>query len=313
MRVLVTGAGGFVGRHLVADLRRHGHDAVTYARGAPASDDPRLFAGPAELADMGSWPAWPQGVDAVVHLAAIFNGRSGTSDADLARVLAGVNVEGTRALAARARRENVSRIVFLSTLHVHGLTGGAPHRESDQPAPRSAYAASKLAAEVAFWDALGEDRRLGTVLRPAPVFGPGGRGRMAAVVRLARSPVPLPLEGLGGPKSVVAVDHLAAIIRLSLDCDAARGETLLVAEDDPVRPAEIVRACREGRGKPARLLPARLGLLRLAARASGREALWQGLSQPDVADTRRLAAILGWRSPMPTAQKIRQMAAAGEL
>lgn len=309
MRILVTGTNGFIGGHLVRKLETEGNDVVRLVRGATASTAPSVFSGPERLADLERSGPWPEGIEAVVHLAArISSGRGGTAP-DVFES----NVDGTRALAKRARAEGVKRIVFLSTANVHGLGRDAPYSEDDPLDPPSPYARSKKAAEEAFWDALGDDKDRGTVLRPPPVYGKGGHGRVAALVKLAKLPLPLPLKGLGAPRSVIAVDHLAGIISLCLRSDAARGGTFLVADDEPVRPEDIVAAVRQGLKRPASLVPAPVVLARSIAGMAGLGDAWRLRTLPCLLDTTLLKTRLGWTSPASTVETIRRMATTGEI
>lgn len=312
MRILVTGATGFVGQHLVAKLKAGGNQVVALRRGGAASAGPDILAGPADLAEIDRWDAWPAAVEAVVHLAALNPGRREAGAADPA-ALRHANVDGTAALARRAAREGVGRMIFLSSANVHAARNGAGIRESDPLAPRSPYAVSKKQAEEAFWNNLAGTATQGCVLRPAPVYGAGGRGNVASLVKLARLPIPLPLEGLGGPRSLVAVDHLIEVIALCLDAPGAAGETFLVADEGPLAPAGIVRALRQGWRRAPRLLPAPAGPLGRLATVAGKGKGWEAATQPFVLDTSHLHETLGWRSPIGTAEKLRELAAAGAL
>jgi UDP-glucose 4-epimerase len=311
MRILVTGSRGFIGGHVVSTLMAQGHEVVRYGRGGGASADPTVFAGPAEPAMIETTGPWPEGIEALVHLAARIPARRDHAETD--DDLFQSNVEWPRALTARARAEGVKRILLLSSANVHGLGRDVPYSEDDPLDPPNVYARSKRAAEEAFWSALGDDRGLGTVLRPPPVFGKGGHGPVAALVKLAKSRMPLPLKGLGGPRSMIAADHLAAIISLCLTHAAARGETFLVADDGPMRAEDIIRAIRRGLGRPASLLPAPTTLLRMAATAAGRRRAWDASARPYIVDASRLKARLGWNSPQPACEKMRMLAAADAM
>lgn len=309
MRILVTGASGFVGRHLVASLRGGGNSVTRLVRGADASPEPDRFAGPADLADLDAWPHWPAGIDAVVHLAALnpSRGRPATPAA-----LDHANVVGTAALARRARREGVRRVLFLSTSNVHApgpTPTSAPIRETDPLLPQSPYARSKAEAETAFWRALAGGDTQGCVLRPAPVYGSGGRGNVAALVRLARLPVPLPVADLGGRRSLVAVDHLVSAIEACLRSDAAAGQTFLVADETPLALGEIVRAVRRGWGRPDHVfaLPPLLRM-NLDARLSN-----GGPLGDFVIDSAHLIERTGWRPRAATAESLCDMARRGDL
>lgn len=290
MRILITGASGFVGRHLLPGLKAAGHDVVALRRGGGAASDG--VAGPGDLAALEDWSGWPSGIEAVVHLAAANPERGSRAAADLA-AMERANVDGTRALAARAAREGVSRIVFLSTANVHA-PGAGPVSESDPLRPQSPYAASKARAEEAFRAALAGSGAQGCVLRPAPVFGEGGRGNVALLRRVARLPVPLPLGGLGGPRSLVSVESLVDAIALALTHPDAAGETFLIA-DGALAPSQIVAALREGQGRRPMILPGPAFLLKPLLAAAGKGRAFEALQRGFEVDAGHARDVLGWR------------------
>lgn len=310
MRILVTGTNGFIGGHLVRKLESEGNEVVRFARGGTASTMPSVFSGSESLADLERSGPWPEGIEAVVHLAArIASGGSGT-EADIFES----NVEGTRALTKRARAEGVKRIVFLSTANVHGLGRETPYTEDDPLDPPNLYARSKKAAEEAFWEALGDDGGMGTVLCPPPVYGKGGHGHVAGLVNLVKLCLPLPLKVLGAPRNVIAVDHLADIISLCLRSEAAaKGATFLVADNGPVRPEDIIRAVRQGLKRSVNLLPAPAGLFQNIANVTGRGAVWRTRTLPCLLDTTLLTTRLGWTPAASAIETIRRMATSGEI
>ncbi|MBM3567077.1 MAG: NAD-dependent epimerase/dehydratase family protein, partial [Alphaproteobacteria bacterium] len=179
MRVLVTGANGFVGRAVCAELTLRGHAVVAAIRTAEKAAGLSCVRA-AVVGDLGPDTDWREalnGIDAVVHLAARVHvmGESGEA-AEAAHRRA--NTEGTRRLA-EAAAAGARRFVFLSTVKVMGESseGRAPFTESDTPAPDAddAYGQSKLAAEIAL---AGVARTTGlevAVLRPPLVYGPGVR------------------------------------------------------------------------------------------------------------------------------------------
>lgn len=174
MTVLLTGATGFIGRHLLARLAAD-HDVVALARGEP----------PARLAEHATWvrgdlaagldtAALPARVDAVVHLAQ--SDRYREFPAGVGDVVA-LNVDAVAALADYARAAGASRFVLCSTGGVYGFRDGYAS-EDDPVAPASFYQASKYAGEVllAPYAALMET----VVLRPFFVYGAGQRGMLVA-------------------------------------------------------------------------------------------------------------------------------------
>lgn len=312
MRILISGASGFVGKRLVAKLRETGNQAISLARGRPAYDE-HEFSGPADLADIKNWPSWPKDLDVVVHLAAFNPSRRDPRGQDM-ELLRRVNVEGTAALAQRAQREGVGRMIFLSSAHVHARVDGRDVQESDGIEPQNAYAVSKKEAEDRFWSiATHESVMKGCVLRPAPVYGLGSRGSFAMLRKLAELPLPLPLGGLGYQRSLLSIDHLVEVIQLCIDRNEANGRTFLVADDGPLALHEIVRALRSGWGRPSMILPGPRRILNALIRSAGKEDLWRNLAQSFTLDTRLIESVLGWRSPVNAEQKLYELAAQNQI
>ncbi|HXE58107.1 MAG TPA: NAD-dependent epimerase/dehydratase family protein [Gemmatimonadales bacterium] len=245
MRILVTGAGGFVGARLVRRLVREGH-AVTGTRGGPArSHEPRLT--PEEhaavtwrtldLADRASVERAVEGAwDAVVHLAGVSSSMEAKRDPGHAW---NVNAAGTarlcHALAAGTPGAGPT-VLVVSTSDVYGLGDGEPRprRESDAPRPLSVYAASKLGAEVAAGQiARSAGLRL-IVARPWPHTGAGQTDRLLpkwiAELRAGRRVLP------GDPETVRDFLHVDDVIDayLALLARGRPGETYNIASGQGV-------------------------------------------------------------------------------
>ena len=159
MRVLVTGATGFVGRAVVRQLTMAGHSVIGFAR-PPKSATCELRTG--DILDQAAVEHAVEGVDAVCHLAALTLVRR--SFEEPVRYFR-VNVTGTLNLLdamnaeAQRRRGSQLRLVFASTCAVYGTPETQPIAEAQEPAPSSPYGASKLAAETA----IGYQAALGTI------------------------------------------------------------------------------------------------------------------------------------------------------
>ncbi len=291
--VLVTGATGFVGRALVGALSVRGWRVVAAARSPGAVQWPDGVARRylADLAQPAEWAPLLERVTHVVHLAGVAHASAKLPPS----LYTAVNTDAAGALAKAARSTGVRRLVFLSSVRAQsGPSSPAALTESAEPAPTDAYGRSKLAAERAIAEALAGSETEWVVLRPTLIYGPGAKGNMGALVRLARLPLPLPFASLGGRRSLLSQANLAAAVDHALTAPPAAGRTFLVADPEPVTVPEIITALRAGLGRGPGLFAVPNSWLAAAARLAGRGDAWERLAGDLVVDASALTAT-GWR------------------
>jgi UDP-glucose 4-epimerase len=302
--VLVTGASGFIGGRLAADLAREGWQVRAAARD-PAAIPAASGIEPVAMSDLASgvdWPALLKDITHIAHLAGIAHAPGTLPDQLYARI----NAESVGELAAAARGK-VERLVFLSSVRAQsGLSAERPITEADAPAPTDAYGRSKLQGERL----LAQSGVPFTVLRPAVVYGKGVKGNIAALATLARTPMPLPFAGLDNRRSLLARDNLVSAIALALHAREALNETFLVADAEPITVADLVAAMREGLGRAPHLVKVPLGAIKRLMGSFGREADWERVSGAFVIDASKLMRI-GWRPSIATREGIIAMMRAG--
>jgi nucleoside-diphosphate-sugar epimerase len=227
--ILVTGATGFVGRHVTAALVKNGRRVRILTRGkrADAALPPDVEVTRGDLRDPASLPAAVANVETVVHLAAAV----GAYDQVL---LDAINVVGSAALAAAARAAGVQRFVHCSSGGVYG-DGDTPqpHSESDVPAPGAPYEHSKLRGESAVRAAFDGSSTSWVILRPQGVYGPG-RPQTAELIRQ----VAHRKFWLHGPAAIVIhptyIDDVVNAALLAIDCPGAARATLNIAGERPM-------------------------------------------------------------------------------
>lgn len=244
--IALTGATGFIGRFLLEDLKRRGYRVRALLRHPDALVPEMDSAIIGDLARPANLAQALHGIDCIVHSAAIAHAMSGRPDDDYRMV----NTQATVALARAGAAAGVKRFVFLSSIRAQ--SGASAHgvlSEVSDPAPTDAYGRSKLEAEQAL-AALGIDW---VALRPVLVYGPGVKGNLAALFKLARLPLPLPFRGFQAKRSLLSVDNLAAAVDAVIRTEASPNRPLIAADAVPVSLAEIVAAYRRGMGRSAAL------------------------------------------------------------
>ena len=284
-RVLVTGADGFVGRHLVPYLVALGYRVVAASRAATTFNHPNVTAVPlSDLSRLFDWQPLLDQCDAVVHLAGIAHKYAGDDFYDR------VNHRATSALALALSRGVTKHLVFISSIAAQsGSYADHDLTEDDFPTPNNAYGRSKFAAEQAI-------RAAGisfTILRPVVIYGEGEKGNFATVHWLSRLPIPLPFGTLSARRSVLSIQNFNSAVATALSNPRAQRETFIVSDPAPVTVADLIARHRASYGRPPWLMPVPRNVIKLALQASGQGAIWERIGQPLVAPPAKLMSI-GW-------------------
>ena len=309
--VLVTGATGFVGRHLCPELIARGFRVRAAFRGEGHLDLPGVSW--VRVGDVGPSTDWTEalhGVSHVIHLASLAH-QVGEEGEAIRQRFRQINVEGTRRLAEAAAIARLpGRFCFVSSIGAVTTFSEVPVSENTPCAPDSDYGRSKLEAEEAVKEVLGQAGVSWTIVRPTLVYGPGNPGNMARLLRLIRTGLPLPLSGIQNRRSFVFVSNLADALIHALGHPAAEGKALLVHDGRAISTPELLRMLGKASGRRVRLFPCPMALLHALARAgdlvhwiAGRSI---GLDTYSVdrltgslaVDSEAVYAELGWKPPV---------------
>jgi UDP-glucose 4-epimerase len=304
--ILVTGANGFVGQALVADLSARNLPFRAASRG----DGPGLFA-VGDITPATDWSAALVGVSSVIHLAARVHVMTDLAS-DPLDAYRFSNVDATNNLARQAMTAGVRRFVFVSSIKVNGeaTLPGAPFTEADQPAPVDPYGQSKLEAERALFDLGRQSGMEVVVVRPPLVYGPGVRANFAALMQWVERGLPLPLGAIANRRSMIFVKNLTDLLILCTSHPAAAGEVFLVSDGEDLSTTQLLESMAAALGRPSRLIKLSPSTLALAAKLSGRTAVAQRLLESLQVSIAKTSARLDWKPPYALAEGLKATAAA---
>lgn len=290
--VLVTGAKGFVGSHLVNALRTAGC-RVTETSSRPDVDTNTTHC---DLQSDAGWKKAMQGVDVVVHLASRVHTMKDTSrnSLDAYREL---NVEGSLRVGRFAAEAGVKRMVYLSSIKALGeeTEEGAPFFSDQRGDPTDPYGISKAEAEDCLINQLHQTGKVEVVIiRPPLVYGKGVGGNLASLAKVVGRGVPLPFGSIKNKRDLVGIENLCDWIAVAMIHPDASGHRFVVSDGCAASTPELIRLIAELQGGNARLFCFPESVLRSLLAGMGKAEVWSRISgnlEVDLGETSRL---LGW-------------------
>jgi nucleoside-diphosphate-sugar epimerase len=305
VRILVTGAAGFIGRALCRGLAKRGHAVVGCTRHATEPIVGTELRPIGDITPHTLWSGHLSGIDVVVHLA----GRAHRRRTDPS---AATETEAAATLAAAASLAGVQRFVHMSSIRAMGeaTPRGVPLRATDAPRPQDPYGRGKLATEEALAAVVRRNTLELVVLRPPLVYGPGVKANFRALIRLVALGLPLPFAGVDNRRSLLFIDNLVDLAAQACIHPAAAYRVLLARDPADLSTPELLQALADGLGRPARLyaLPdAAFTALRALPRLGRLVALLTLSLQVDDGMTRDA---LDWRPAIAPAEALAATAAA---
>ena len=308
MKIHLTGATGFVGQALQAQLYLSSHNAFATVRAKQSdltSNSNSLVVG--DISAPTKWSDALHGIDAVVHLAARVHVMHDTAIDPLAEFRI-VNTDGTLNLARQAAASGVRRFVYLSSIKVNGEAThyGCPFTPNDLAAPQDPYGISKHEAEVGLREIARATGMQVVIIRPTLVYGAGAKGNFKSLMKLVARGLPLPLASIDNRRSLVGIDNLVDFIITCLEHPAAANETFLVSDGEDLSTPDLIRRMARAMNRPARLLPVPKSMLMAAATMLGKRDMAQRLCGSLQVDISKARALLGWNPPVSVDEGLRR-------
>lgn len=308
MKILVTGAGGFVGSRLCMTLVDQGIDVVAASRRGDLYNTREGAARtslltPGAISDIAvgdlaehDWTGTLSGIDVVIHLA----GRAHTSsagDQETYRAYHNDNVVATTALAEACVKVGVRRLVFVSSVKVLGECSlELPLSETDVPQPENVYGITKLEAEQALIRVASQSLLEAVVVRPPLVYGPGVGANFLRLMKLVNRGLPLPFKNAHNLRSLIFLDNLVSSL-IACATDPRASGIYLVCDRELLSVRELLEELARALNKKLRLFRLPIPVLEAAARAAGKEGELSRLFSPLVINSEKIAREIDWTPP----------------
>jgi nucleoside-diphosphate-sugar epimerase len=259
LKILVTGASGFLGKNLTKHLSRQGHQVFVLS--SKKTGYPTVF-NSYNFSDSDLEGKLTE-LDVVVHLASRVHVLKETSENPL-KEFRKANVELTARLAELAAKQNVKRFIFISSI------GAVAPSSSKQkitvqsiPNPVTDYGKSKLEAEQELIRISKKYHSEYVIIRPVLIYGPNPKGNMQSFLNLAKSGFPLPFGSLDNKRSFISVYSLVDLIEKACRLDEASNSIVLAADQESVSTLDFIVKVRNISGKSANVFkfPKRIFLI----------------------------------------------------
>lgn len=309
LRILVTGANGFVGGALFRSLcEEPNRDCIGAVRSRSGlEDETENLVAVGDLDKLVDWSSVISGQDVVVHTAARAHIMKDEC-ADPLSAYRAVNSIATLNLARQAAAAGVKRFIFISSIKVNGeqTATDQPFYSHDTPSPEDFYGISKYEAEQGLRELTTETGMEVVIIRPPLVYGPGVKGNFDRMIKLVGKGLPLPFGAVHNKRSLVALDNLVDLIITCIDHPGAANQTFLVSDGEDLSTTQLLKGVAEAMGRPSRLIPVPARLLQLGATLLGKKAVAQrllGSLQVDISHTQKT---LNWTPPLTVKQGLQR-------
>ena len=297
IKVLVTGANGFIGSALCQALGEQGYHVIAALRKPSYQDELKTFSiVVGDINDQTDWTNALLNVDIVIHLAARVHvmEEKATKPLDLYRE---VNVQGTLNLARQAIKAGVKRFVFASSIKVLGEERDKPYTHLDHPNPVDDYALSKWEAEQGLLQMLQHQAMDAVILRFPLVYGQGVKANFLRLMQWVDNGVPLPLKAVNNARSLLYLGNLLDAIHRCCQHPKAGGNTFLISDGKDLSTAELIQRLGYHLESPARLFSISTKLLNRLLILLGKRAEARRLLGSLCVDNRHLCSTLDWQPP----------------
>ena len=310
MKILITGADGFIGKNLCVALSKNYQSICGIVRAnAPSSSSKNINY--VSIGDINLNPDWKNilpGYDYVIHCAGRAHKINDNKNNSLEAYRL-TNVEATKKLGEQCLAAGVKRLIFLSSIGVLGVKTDSqgPFLHTDKPNPIENYAISKFEGEQALLK-ISKNTGLETVIIRLPlVYGPSVPGNFLRLIKLVKLGIPLPFGNLKNKRSLVGIDNLIDFFICCLEHPDAAGKTFLVSDGEDLSTTELFQYIASAMGTSLHLISFPIPLLKFLGVIIGKQneiSRLLGSLQVDISYTKK---ILNWTPPFTVRDGLKRM------
>jgi len=301
MRIVVTGASGFIGSAIVRQLSLSEHQVVALVRNTVHHLPEKVKQ--IEIGDLSQLDEnrlasafqFVKGFDAIIHTAALAHKKD--TRADYVSQVEKVNVQATELLAQFASQYEIGCFVFLSSIGVNGSASTQAFTEQDQPKPHNFYAKCKYKAEQGLLSLSAKVKMEMVIIRPPLVYSHHAPGNFARLINLVESGFPLPFGSIKNKRSLLALDNLVDFLIFCSDqkkTPLAKNQIFLIADSEDISTTELIEKIAFSLNKKSRLIPVNSKIFFIFLKLIGKHKLYTQLFDSLQIDASKAINLLGW-------------------
>ncbi len=308
MRILITGASGFVGKKACSYLAKYGHEITANSRKNCEFPLDIKFVQGQNIFNKHPKISVLEGHDCVVHLAGRILPKDRRSNNSYSAFYKD-NVQETLKLAEFCAKSSFKRFIFISSIKVNGesTAKNLPFSENDIPNPQDYYALSKYEAELGLLKIAEKSNMEVVIVRPPLIYGEGVKGYFRTILKLIKLKIPIPLGSFNKNKrSFIYLENLLNFIAVLIEHPKAGNQIFLCSDNYDMSTADLLKGISYGMHKKNFIFRLPRFLI-LSFYLLGKGNLYKKLSESLTIDNSKSAELLGWHPPISTKEALKRV------